>query len=108
MSCYSFVKNLKALKQNDNYRLELAKFIHKLHHGALPKMYDNFFNIFVVLILKKTDSLTAKIILCTGFPQILEKNTSIKGVALWAKIKQSLKTLPHVTFCKQYKGCLLS
>jgi len=30
------------LKLNDIYRLELAKFMHKLHHGALPTIFDNF------------------------------------------------------------------
>jgi len=36
-------KNLNVLKLNDIYRLELAKFMHKLDHGALPKLLDNFF-----------------------------------------------------------------
>jgi len=36
-------KNLKALKLNDIYRPELAKCMHKLHHGALPKIYDIVF-----------------------------------------------------------------
>jgi len=36
-------KNLNVLKLNDIYRLELAKFMHKLHHGALPKIFDDFF-----------------------------------------------------------------
>jgi len=36
-------KNLDALKLNDIYRIELAKFMHELHHGALYKIYDNFF-----------------------------------------------------------------
>jgi len=31
------------LKLNDIYRIELAKFMHKIPHGALHKIYDNFF-----------------------------------------------------------------
>jgi len=31
------------LKLNDIYRIELAKFVHKIHHGAQHKIYDNFF-----------------------------------------------------------------
>jgi len=33
----------KTLKLNDIYRFELVKFMYKLHHGALPKIYDKFF-----------------------------------------------------------------
>ena len=46
-SCYvtALYKNLSVLKLNCKYRLELAKFMHKLHHGALPKIFDNFFKI---------------------------------------------------------------
>jgi len=36
-------KNLNVLKLSDIYRIELAKFMHKLHHGTLHKIYDNFF-----------------------------------------------------------------
>ena len=36
-------KNLNVLKLNYVYLLELAKFMHKLHHGALLKIFDNFF-----------------------------------------------------------------
>jgi len=36
-------KNLNVLKLNDIHQLELAKFMHKLHHRALPKIFDNFF-----------------------------------------------------------------
>jgi len=36
-------KNLNVLKLNDINPIELAKFMHKLHHGALHKIYDNFF-----------------------------------------------------------------
>jgi len=36
-------KNLNVLKLNDIYRFELAKLVHTLHHGALPKIFDSFF-----------------------------------------------------------------
>jgi len=31
------------------------------------------------------------------------KTISYSGAALWKEIEQSLKILPYVTFCKQYK-----
>jgi len=36
-------KNLNVLKLNDINPIELAKCMHKLHHGALHKIYDHFF-----------------------------------------------------------------
>jgi len=44
-SCHAttLCKNLNVLKLNGIYRLEVAKFMRKLHHGALPKIYHNFF-----------------------------------------------------------------
>jgi len=37
-------KNLNLFKLNDIYRLELTKFMHKLHHGALRKIYEYLFS----------------------------------------------------------------
>jgi len=37
-----FYKNHNVLKLNDFSRFELAKFMHNLHHGALPKIYNIF------------------------------------------------------------------
>jgi len=47
--------------------------MHKLHHGALPKIYENFFKIFFMFILTISDSLTTNIILYKKSVQILEK-----------------------------------
>jgi len=66
-------KNFNVLKLNDMYRLELAKFMHELHHSELPKIYGNFFKIFLVFILTKPYSLTSKIIVYKESPQILER-----------------------------------
>jgi len=50
-------KNLNVVKLNDFYRLESAKCMHKLHHGALLKIYDHFIKIFPVFILTKPESI---------------------------------------------------
>jgi len=68
------------------------------------KSMSIFFKIFLVFILTKPHSLTSKIVLNIGYLQNLEKSISVRGAALWTKIKQRLKTLPHITFCKQYKN----
>ena len=36
-------KNLNLLKLNDIYKLEFAKFMYQLHHGTLPKSFDDRF-----------------------------------------------------------------
>ena len=89
-------KNLNVLKLNNTYRLELAKFIPKLHHGALPKIFDNFFkNISNIYSYK------------TSFADN-QKKVFFRGAAFWKEIEQSLKILPYVTFCKHYKDRLLN
>jgi len=47
--------------------------MHKPHHAALPKIYENFFEIFLMFILTISDSLTTNIILYKKSTQILEK-----------------------------------
>jgi len=79
--------NLNVLKLNHIYRLELAKFMHKLHHGALPKTLTIFSKIFLLFINTKPDSLTTKIILCKESVQILEKEIFFRGAALWKEIE---------------------
>jgi len=56
-------KNFHVLKLNVINRLELAKFMHKLHHGALPKIYDNFFKNISNVHSYKTRFTDTKIIL---------------------------------------------
>jgi len=45
-SAIALYKELQLLKLKDIYKLELAKFMHKLHQNKLPKFfYDNFVNL---------------------------------------------------------------
>jgi len=68
-----------------------------------------FFQIFLMFIFTKPDSLTTKIILYKESIQNLKKSISYRGAAaLWQEIEQSQKTLPHVTFSKHYKNQLLN
>jgi len=75
-------KNLNMLKLNDIYRLELAKFRHKLHLVRCPKYMTIFLKIFLMFILTKPDSLTTKIILYNESIQNLEKTIFYRGAAL--------------------------
>jgi len=63
------------LKLNNIYRIEFAKFMHKIPHGALyTKSLRISFKIFLMFILTIPDSLTTKLILYKESAQILEKN----------------------------------
>jgi len=105
-------KSLDVLKLNDIYRIELAKFMHKLHHGAVNKIYDNFFqNISDVHSYKTSFADMATIIISyKESMQILEKKYfSWKGCALERNRTETANfALPHVTFCKHYKDRLLN
>ena len=97
------------LKLNDIYRLELAKFMHKLHHGALPKIFDNFFKNISNIHSYKTRFADNQNYFMQRVCTYSGKNSiSYRGAALWKEIEHSLKLLPYVTFCKHYKDRLLN
>jgi len=75
-------KNLNVLKLNDIYPIEMAKFIHKLHHGALHKIYDNFFQNISNVHSYKTRFADNQNYLCNESMQIQEKSFSCRGAAL--------------------------
>ena len=78
------------------------------YHGALPKIFDNFFKN-ISNIHAELDSLTTKNILCKRLYKFWKKSIFIEGgAALWKEIEQGLKILPYVTFCKHYKDHLLN
>jgi len=96
-------KNLSVLKLNDIYRLELAKFMHKLHHGALPKIFDNFFkNISTIHSYKTRFADNQNYFMQRVCTNSGKRSISSRGAALWKEIEQSLKIVPFVTFCKHY------
>jgi len=101
-------RKTEVLKINDIYRLALADFIHKLHHSALPKIYDNFLQKISSVHSYKTRFVDNQNYFLQSFLQIMGKSISFSGVALWTEIEQCRETLHHVTFCKQYRACRLS
>jgi len=102
-------KNLNVLKLNDIYRLEWAKLMHKLHHGALLKMYDNYFqNVSSVHSYKTRFPDNENYFIQRVSTNFGKKGISFRRAALWKEIEQSLKTLLCVTFCRQHKDHLLN
>ena len=55
-------KMLKILKLDEIYKLELAKFMHNLHHNNLPFIFKRQFTYLTIGILIKPDVMTALII----------------------------------------------
>ena len=83
-------KNLNALKLNDIYRLELAKFMHKLHHGALPKIFENFFkNLSYIHSYRTRFADNQNFLLQRVCRNSGKKCISYGGAALWKEIEQS-------------------
>jgi len=64
-------KNLNVLN-SAIHKFTPAKFMHKLQHGALPKICKVSFEVSLVVIVAKPDLLATKIISYKGFLQILE------------------------------------
>jgi len=102
-------KIVNVLKLNDIYRLELAKFMHKLHHGALPKNFDNFLkNISNIHLCKTRFADNQNYFMQCVCTNSGKKSISYRGIALWKEIEQNLKILPYVTFCKHCKDSLFN
>jgi len=66
------------------YRFELAKFMHKLHHGALPKICDKFFR-----NISSVHSYKTKYADNDNYFVNREKFISFRGSVLWTEIKQA-------------------
>jgi len=86
----------------------IGKFMHKLRHGALPKIFDNFFkNISNFHSYKTRFADNQNCFMQRVCKNSGEKSISYRGAALWKEIEQSMKFLPYVTFCRHYKDRFL-
>jgi len=83
--------------------------MHELHHGALHKIYDNFFqNISNVHSYKTRFADNQNYFMQRVYANSV-KSVSYRGAALWKEIERSLKTL--ICPChllKHYKDRLLN
>ena len=91
------------------YKLELAKFMHKLFNNKLPEMFQNSFTkIGNIHNYETRYNITANYYLPRASKKTGHKKLEYRGVKLWNKIDVNLKKLPLHTFNKQYKNALLS
>jgi len=102
-------KNLKILKMNDIYQFELAKFMHKFHHGKLPEIYKEYFqetssvHSYQTRFANMENYFTHRVSSNAG-----KKSISCRGVSLWNKVELNLKAVPLSTFCNQLRVCILT
>ena len=102
-------KKLNFLKIKDVYKLELAKFMHKLFSNKLPEMFQNSFTkIGNIHNYETRNNITANYFLPRVSKKTGHKKLQYRGVKLWNEIDVNLKKLPLHTFNKQYKNALLS
>ena len=91
------------------YKLELAKFMHKLFNNKLPEMFQNSFTkIGNVHNYETRNNITANYYLPHTSKKAGHNKLEYRGVKLWNEIDVNLKKLPLYTFNKQYKNALLS
>ena len=102
-------KKLNFLKVKDVYKLELAKFMHKLFTYKLPEMFQNSFTkIGNVHKYEIRNNITANYYLRRASKKAGHNKLEYRSVKLWNEIDANSKKLLLYTFNKQYKNPLLS
>ena len=102
-------QNLNLLKLNDIYKLELAKFMHKLYNMNLPIVFQNRFtkiekfHTYVTRGSNKSNYFLSRVNKTVGQHKI-----EYRGVKLWNQISEKLKCKSFNKFKKLYKEFLLS
>ena len=101
-------KKLGFLKLHDVYKLELAKFMHKLFKNKLPKLCNYDFT----TINKIHDYATGKPSRSNYFLSRVSKSAGqnkieFRGAKLWKEISENLKNKPFNSFKNQFEENLL-
>ena len=97
-------KTFNLLQLNDIFNLELAKFMHKVHHNTLPKSLNNMFVRIDSVHRYPTSSSRNR-----QFYQQITKTTayqkwiSTAGIKLWEKTDPCLKNENYKTFAQKYR-----
>ena len=95
-------KKLNFLKVKDVYKLELAKFMHKLFNNKLPELFQNSFTkIGNVHNYETRNNITANYYLPRAVKKAGHNKLEYCSVKIWNEIDANLKKLPLNTFNKQ-------
>ena len=102
-------KMLKILKLDEIYKLELAKFMHNLHHNNLPFIFKRQFTYLTNWHTHKTRCADSFNYFLPRVKKKFSQNLlSFRGTKLWMEIDSSLKILNTISFKKEYKHYLIS
>ena len=101
-------KQLDFLKLHDVYKLELAKFMHKLFNNKLPNSCDyDFSTIENIRDFETRRPSRSNYFLPRVSKSAGQKKVEFRGVKLWNEISENLKNKPFNSFKKQFKENLI-
>ena len=109
ISADTLFKSSGILKLNEIYKLELAKFMHRVTHNSVPKNISNMFIKIKSMHQYPTSSKRNRI-----FYQPRANSNAYKswitsaGITFWESVNSELKSLTYKQFIKQYKNKLIS
>ena len=101
--------NLRILKVQDLYKLEVAKFMHSHFHGVLPNCFTSFFREIGNSNQHDTRSARSRnygLLSCRTTRG--QRSIRCYGPKIWNDISLINKNLPKVSFKKHYKNLILS
>ena len=102
-------KELKFLKLNKIYQLELAKFMHQLNYNRLPDVYyDQFIKIEEIHSHDTTQVKKALYFLPRVAKSVGKLQIAYRGTKLWSEIDDDTKSMHWVSFKTHYSNVLLS
>ena len=97
-------KQLKLLKLEDIYKLELSKFMHQLNCNMTPKVFEkNFVKLESVHSYSKRQKTKNNYFLTRVNKSMSQKQLAFRGAKLWATLDNSMKTKPLAVFKKILK-----
>ena len=97
-------KQLKLLKLEDIYKLELSKFMHQLNCNMTPKVFEkNFVKLESVRSYSTRQKTKNNYFLTWVNKTMSQKQLAFRGTKLWATLDNSIKTKPLPVFKKILK-----
>ena len=101
-------KTFNILQLKDIYNLELAKFMHKVHHKSLPKSLNNMFvRIESIHRYPTSSSRNREFFQHTTKTAAYRNWITTAGITIWGNIKQDLKNENYKQFSQKYRKFII-
>ena len=102
------LKNMDILPIEDIYKLELGKFMHRVHAKNLPENFENYFKRIQNMHNYPLRSIRNKAFYPKSTNTAKYQNwLTNAGVELWWDLDPGIKNLPYKSFAQKYKQNLL-